>query len=234
MRTYQTVLTALFTSHTVHEHANVIWGSGQINDYFFHILGVREQTSFGVEQALIFAEKCLELLVLNDKQPIFLLVDVIGQSLTKRDEWLAMHQYFAHTIQCLDMIRQQGHRLCSLIYNKAIGGAFIAYGLMADKIFALPDAQVAVMWLEGMSKVTKIDLETLRALSKSSPIFAPGVANFYQLGGVHEVVALEDMPKALCAEHALHDTEDRRAYLGHKRGGRKLAYTVMQKVMADA
>ncbi len=85
---------------------------------------------------------------------------------------------FAHLLECLHLARQQGNVLISLVYNQAIGGSFIAFGMMADRIYALEHAQLAVMWLEGMAKVTKIDIEQLRAISATSPVFAPGVANF--------------------------------------------------------
>lgn len=233
MATLTEVLQAAFSSnYQINEQVQVIFGQGTIEKNNFHIIGVKESTFLGVEQSLVMSEKLLDILSAKSKDPIFLLVDVAGQALTMRDEWLAMHQYFSHLLMTLECLRQQGNKLISLVYNGAIGGGFIAYGLMADTILALPEAKVAVMWLEGMAKVTKISLEKLQELSKTSPVFAPGIDNFLKLGGIHDIVQLTQLPAALlkykdCA------TEDQRAQLGFERGGRKLAYPVINKILGQ-
>jgi malonate decarboxylase gamma subunit len=63
----------------------------------------------------------------------------------------------------------------------------LSFGLMADHIHALPDAQVRVMDLRAMARVTKQPLEKLQALSQSSPVFAPGVANYVAMGAVESL-----------------------------------------------
>ena len=148
-----------------------------------------------------------------------------------RDEWLAMHQYFSHLLMSLECLRAQGNKLISLIYNQAIGGAFIAYGLTADTILALPETKVAVMWLDAMSRVTKIDIHKLQKLSESSPVFAPGVKNFYQLGGITEIVKPEKVADELLKAIVKKENVDIRAQLGYERGGRKCAYPIIQKVL---
>ena len=177
------------------------------------------------------AKHVLELIQSNNKDPIVLLTNVIGQKLSIRDEWLGMYAYFAHLLKCLHLARGNGNKIISIIYNQAIGGSFIAFGMMADRIFALKNTQLAVMWLEGMAKVTKIDIEVLRSISATSPVFAPGVENFKQLGGIHEVLELEDVPQQLLT--ALKETNmtlDNRAELGKKYGGRKMAYDLIQTI----
>ncbi len=227
------VLQAAFGQNfKITEQASVIAGEGKIDQQRFHIVGVQEVTFLGVEQSLLMSEKLIEILDSSSPDPIFLLVDVAGQALTMRDEWLGMHQYFSHLLATLECLRLQGNKLISLVCNEAIGGGFIAYGLMADAILALPEAKIAVMWLEGMSKVTKISLEKLQALSKTSPVFAPGIENFQKLGGIHDIVPLSDLAKALI-KHADQSATDDRAKLGFERGGRKLAYPVFEKVLAN-
>lgn len=230
MHALNDVLKAAFTDYAIAEKDSVIFGKGKIDTLSFHIIGVKENTFLGVQQSLVIAEKLIDILESKSKSPVFLLVDVAGQELAMRDEWLGMHQYFGHILACLSCLRKQKNRLISLIYNQAIGGGFIAYGLMADSILALPDAQVAVMWLEGMSKVTKIPLEKLELLSKASPVFAPGIDNFKQLGGIHDIVNLPDLQKKLLEEAAKTDTHDTRAQLGFERGGRKWAYQILNKI----
>ncbi|QMT61048.1 biotin-independent malonate decarboxylase subunit gamma [Legionella sp. PC997] len=212
------------------ENQSVVYGQGILNNEPIHLLGVKESTFLGVEQALIMAQHLIDILESQSKAPVLLLVDVAGQELTMRDEWLGMQQYFGHLLECLECLRRQGNTLISLVYNQALGGAFIAYGLMADTILALPDAHLAVMWLEGIAKVTKIELSTLEELSKTLPVFAPGVQNFYELGGVHEIVNPSELAAKIEGVIQKNSNKDDRALLGYNRGGRKLAYSIINKV----
>jgi len=141
-----------------------------------------------------------------------------------------MQQYFAHLLEVLECLRIQGNCLVSFVYNQGVGGGFIAFGLMADTILALPDAELAVMWLEGIAKVTKISLEKLQALSKSVPVFAPGANNFYQLGGLHELVPVSELAQRLKAAIIHPEKQDNRAFLGQQRGGRHLAYSIIEQL----
>lgn len=213
------------------EDQSVVYGQGMLNNQMLHILGVKESTFLGAEQALIMAQNVINILESQSKDPILLLVDVSGQQLTMRDEWLGMHQYFGHLLECLECLRLQGNVLISLVYNQALGGAFIAYGLMADTILSLPDAALAVMWLEGIAKVTKIELSTLQELSKTFPVFAPGVQNFYELGGLHEIVDPSQLAEKISLAIQKKNTIDNRALLGSERGGRKLAYSIINEVV---
>ncbi|MCL9684500.1 biotin-independent malonate decarboxylase subunit gamma [Legionella maioricensis] len=227
------VLKGIFgNEYQLAEHHSVVYGQGRIGTQPFHLLGVKEATFLGAEQAMIMAEKIIGLIDAKSPEPLLLLVDVAGQQLSMRDEWLGMHQYFAHLLTSLECLRKQGNKLISLVYNQALGGGFIAYGLMADTILALPDAELAVMWLEGIAKVTKIELSTLQELSKTVAVFAPGVNNFYKLGGLHKIVALPQVASALIQALKNNDCGDRRAKLGEERGGRKLAFPVINKVTA--
>lgn len=213
------------------EEQSVVSGHALLCNQPIHILGVKESTFLGAPQALIMAERVIALLETPSKAPVLLLVDVAGQQLAMRDEWLGLHQYFAHLLECLECLRKHGNRLISLVYNQALGGAFIAYGLMADRIWALPNAQLAVMWLEGIAKVTKIDLSTLQTLSQSLPVFAPGVDNFYKLGGLNDIVPLASLSQQLQKEMVKQDTQDKRASLGQERGGRLYAFPIINKVI---
>ena len=229
------VLQAIFGTHyNLAEAESVVFGHGQINDQSFHLLGVKESTDFGAQQAFIMAERALHILDSTSTDPVLLLVDVTGQQLSMRDEWIGMHQYFSHLLMCLECLRTQGNPLISLIYNQAIGGAFIAYGLTADTILALPEAKVAVMWLDAMARITKLDISELEALSKTSPVFAPGVKNFHQLGGITSIVKPEKVAQALLNAVAKHNTTDLRAQEGYERGGRQCTYPVIQKVLKQS
>ena len=43
------------------------------------------------------------------------------------------------------------------------------------------------MDLPSMSKVTKLSIEVLEEKAKSTPVFAPGLANLAQTGAVHAI-----------------------------------------------
>ena len=224
------VLNKVFDTTHTHIANNIIFGSGTIQTTSFHILGTVESTMLGVDEAMEMAKHVLSI-DKNDSKPIVLLVDVVGQKLSKRDEWLGMYACFAHLLKCLHLARKKGHKLFSLIYNQAIGGSFIAFGLMADRIYALPNATLAVMWLEGMAKVTKIDIDVLKKISETSPVFAPGVDNFKKLGGLHEVLSLDSVGQHII--DVINETDltiDNRAWLGKEYGGRTKAFEIIEKV----
>lgn len=227
----KTVLNTVFNSNKIAVKDQVIHGTGLINEQKFHLLGTTEDTMFGVDESMEMAEQVLKIVKTKETHPILLLVDVIGQKLSPRDEWLGMYACFAHLLKCLHLARQKGHPIISLIYNQAIGGSFIAFGMMADRIYALSHAQLAVMWLEGMSKVTKIDIDVLREISKTSPVFAPGVENFKKLGGLHDVLTLDQVTNKLIETLKEKDLAvDNRAALGKQLGGRTKAYDIIQMI----
>lgn len=229
--TVQEVLQQTFGEHyQIEEKDNVVFGVGDIGSEHFHILGVKESTDFGVAQAFLMAEKVLALIESKSTAPLLLLVDVTGQALSMHDEWIGMHQYFSHLLLCLECLRKAGNLLISLVYNQAIGGAFIAYGLTADVVLALPHATIAVMWLDAMSKVTKLDLALLEKLSQTSPVFAPGAKNFYELGGITKIVELTHVNAELLKLLKQKPTPDERAKLAFERQGRLMTYPVIQAI----
>lgn len=225
------LMSGIFSSHKIEVKNNIVFGSGLIQQQSFNIIGTIEDTNFGVDESMEMAKRVLDLVKQNNKDPILLLTDVLGQKLAVLDEWLGMYAYFAHLLKCLHAARQNGNKMISVVYNQAIGGSFIAFGMMADRIIALKNTQLAVMWLEGMAKVTKIDIEVLRSISQTSPVFAPGVDNFKKLGGIHEVLELEEVAqRVLEILREPNITLDNRAQLGKQYGGRTKAYDLIEMI----
>jgi malonate decarboxylase gamma subunit len=136
----------------------------------------------------------------------------------------------AHLGCCIELARSQKHRVIGLVYDQALSGGFITSGLIADACYALPEAEIRVMRLPAMARVTKIDHERLVALSKSNPVFAPGVENYVAMGGLR---ALWTGDLQACLQLALEDspTQDKRAVDGAARGGRLLAAQVIDRVL---
>jgi malonate decarboxylase gamma subunit len=129
------------------------------------------------------------------------------------------------------MAARQGHRVIVLVYKQAISGGFMAAGMSAPVCFALPDAELRVMDLGAMARITKLPLERLQSLQAQSPVFAPGVKNFWALGIVESV--WDGDPAKHLAE-ALDETKTFKSWreLGRERGGRTMAQTVSQAVVS--
>jgi malonate decarboxylase gamma subunit len=137
----------------------------------------------------------------------------------------------AHLGCCIDLARRQGHRVIGLVYDQALSGGFITSGLIADACYALPEAEIRVMRIPAMARVTKLAEDFLTGLSQTNPVFAPGVQNYVAMGGVR---GLWRGDLAACLRQALVDapTRDERAQDGLDRGGRLLAARVVEQVLA--
>ena len=98
--------------------------------------------------------------------------------------------------------------MIGLVYDQALSGGFITSGLIADACYALPEAEIRVMRIPAMARVTKLPEDVLTALSQSNPVFAPGVQNYVAMGGVRALWQ-GDLPAALREALAHAATDDR-------------------------
>ena len=227
-----TLLDALFPrGHAITVADSVLTGIATTDDGEVTVIGTTDKIEVGVDHALVLAETVLASTAAHPQRPIVMLVDTAGQRLARRDELLGINGYFAHLAQTLDLARRRGARLVTLVYGESVSGGFLSFGLMADHIHALPDAQVRVMDLRAMARVTKQPLEKLQALSQSSPVFAPGVENYVAMGAVQSVWQ-GDLAQALLDALRAPAGGDRRAQRGAERGGRTLAARVAAQVAA--
>jgi malonate decarboxylase gamma subunit len=182
--------------------------------------------------ALRQARFVLDTIATQPGRAILLLIDTQGQQLRRHDELLGINRAMAHLGCCIDQARRLGHAVIALVYDQALSGGFITSGLIADACDALPEAEIRVMRIPAMARVTKLPEAFLTALSQSNPVFAPGVENYVRMGGVRKVwrgdlrIGLRD---ALAT--APSGTDDRAAD-GFARGGRLLASTVIARVLA--
>lgn len=198
------------------------------------LIGTRERAAIDSALALRIAEAVLAVVQADAgraPRPIVFLADTQGQALSRHEELLCLNGYFAHIARCVDLARRRGHRLVTLIRGEAVSGGFLAFGMLADRICALPGAEVRVMDLRAMARVTKIALERLEALAQRSPVFAPGADNYWRMGGVHDIWdEADDWPQRLAQALAGDDADDDRARLGTQRGGRALAAEIADLV----
>ena len=229
---WQDLTHALFgDAHSIARSGDVISGTARLQGQTVSVVGTTDHAAIGVDTALAQAHAILETVQNHPGRAILLLVDPQGQRLRHRDELLCINRYMAHLGCCVDLARRSGHRVVGLVYDQALSGGFITSGLMADACHALPEAEIRVMRLPAMSRVTKISEDVLEALSLSNPVFAPGVANYVAMGGIQSLWA-SDLQARLLEALADGNVVDQRAALGAARGGRKLAAQVTQRVLA--
>ncbi|MCD7097859.1 biotin-independent malonate decarboxylase subunit gamma [Stenotrophomonas sp. MMGLT7] len=217
--------------HAIRREDDVLAGAATTAAGEVTVIGTANKLEVGVDHALALAATVLASTREHPRRPIVMLADTAGQRLSRRDELLGINGYFAHLAKSLELARRRGARLVTLVYGESVSGGFLSFGLMADHIHALPEAQVRVMDLRAMARVTKQPLEKLQALSESSPVFAPGVENYVRMGAV-ESVWEGDLAAALLAALAAPVDGDQRRALGAERGGRTLARDVAAAVAA--
>ncbi len=234
--TWQQLLAALFgDAHDVVCENDFLRGSAEFEGGQLAVVGTAHHAEIGVELALAQARAVLDTIRDHPGRPLLLLVDTQGQRLRRRDELLHIARYMAHLGKCLALARKQGHPVIGLVYEQALSGGFITSGLMADDCHALEHAEIRVMRLPAMARVTKIDEARLTELAESNPVFAPGVGNYLAMGGVKslwqgDAEALRGHLRRALAERS---TTDRRATDGAARGGRTMAAAVAREVLEE-
>lgn len=231
---WNTLAATLFgTADTLTLDGDFLHGTVDFDGQPLTIAGTTHHAPIGVRLALAQARVLLDTIARHPGRPVLLLIDTQGQQLRRRDELLGINRAMAHLGMTIDLARRRGHRVLGLVYDQALSGGFITSGLIADACDALPEAEIRVMRIPAMSRVTKLPEAMLESLSRSNPVFAPGVENYVAMGGVRRLWR-GDLREAL--RQALNDApvEDRRAIDGAERGGRQLAASVMQRVLDAA
>jgi malonate decarboxylase gamma subunit len=228
------LLSALFPSgHAVRQEGDFLAGEAGVAGNTIAVFGTANHAAIGIELAFALADFILQVVREHPGRPILLLVDTQGQRLRHRDELLGINAYMAHLAKCIELARRTGHRVVSLVYGRAVSGGYITGGMMADACFALTDAEISVMNLPAMARVTKIPQEKLEELAKNSPVFAPGAKNYFKMGALDSLWS-GNLAEALAAALRDGSTQDRRRELGAERGGRNLALGVAERVKGDA
>jgi len=231
MMDWQTLCDTLFPQgHDIVEKNYFLSGGATVDGQQVSVIGTTGHTDIGIEIALAQASAILATMRDFPQRPLIILVDTQGQRLRHRDEMLGINHYMAHLGKCIDLARRRGHAVIGLVYDQALSGGFITSGLMADACYALPEAEIRVMGLPAMARITKVPEEVLVELAKSNPVFAPGPENYLRMGGIE---ALWQNQLATCLANALRqvDIHDKRSERGLERGGRKLAQPVAQAVL---
>ena len=228
---WRTLVDHLFgAGHAVASDGDLLRGTAELDGRTIAVVGTTNHAPIGVALALAQARVVLDTIENHPGRPMLLLIDTQGQQLRRRDELLGINRAMAHLGCAIDLARRRGHRVIGLVYDQALSGGFITSGLIADACHALPDAEIRVMRIPAMARVTKISEERLTELSTSSPVFAPGVANYVAMGGVRSLWS-GDLARALRDALVTAPRDDVRAVDGAARGGRRLAAAVIQRVL---
>jgi malonate decarboxylase gamma subunit len=236
------ILLRLFgpAGYSISAEGPFIYGTAVVGGGESVVIGVGGHSAIDSRLALSISHAVLNTLrddiaLTGRPRPIIFLIDTQGQELSRHEEVIGLNGYFAHIARCIELARRQRHRLLSVIHGDAVSGAFLSFGMMADRVCALPSAQVRVMDLEAIARVTKIARERLEELAASSPVFAPGANNFWSMGAIHEIWGPDDnWNSRLCSALEQCDFEDNRAELGFKRGGRRMSINIVRAVMDSA
>jgi malonate decarboxylase gamma subunit len=231
---WNTLATRLFgAEHDIKADGDLLQGTAWFDGKPIAVVGTHAHAPIGVRLALAQAQVVLDTMRQHPGQPILLLIDTQGQQLRRRDELLGINRAMAHLGMSIDLARRRGHRVIGLVYDQALSGGFITSGLIADACYALPEAEIRVMRIPAMSRITKLPEARLQELSQANPVFAPGVENYVAMGGVRSLWE-GDLKAALRDALAHTPVEDQRALDGERRGGRRLAAAVAQRVLDAA
>ncbi|WP_242346973.1 biotin-independent malonate decarboxylase subunit gamma [Anaeromyxobacter terrae] len=227
------LLGALFPAgHAVREEDGIVRGAARTAAGDVAVLGSAGGAEVGVEAALALAGEVLRVVREHPGRPIVVLVDTRGQRMTRRDEVLGLNGYLGHLAACVELARRRGHRLVAVVSGDAVSGGVLPLGFMADAIHAVEGAHPWVMSLPAMARVTKLPLERLEELSRSSAVLAPGLDGFVRLGAL-EPAWEPPLSERLAAALSRPVGPDRRAELGLERGGRLLAAAVARRVSGE-
>ncbi|TCR73389.1 biotin-independent malonate decarboxylase subunit gamma [Rhizobium sp. BK376] len=219
--------------HSITFENEFFYGAGSLQEKQISIIGTRERALIGVDLALRIASQIVVVMRDHPGSTILLLIDTAGQKMSRRDELLGLNGYIAHVAKCLEVARRRGHKILGLVSGEAVSAGFLSTSMLADACYALPGAEVRVMNLKAMSRVTKIPVERLELLSERSPVFAPGVSNYFAMGAIAEIWD-GDLSTALVeALGADLGSADRRRQYGEERRGRSLAKIVSDRVRYD-
>ena len=231
--TLDSILASVFPEgHAVVRDGGLVLGRGRSVGREIEVIGVADRTALGVDEAARLSNYVLDVIQRGARDPILVLVDSDSQRMSKRDELLGLNEFLAHLAKCLILADTLGHPTIGLVYGYTAAGAFIATALATRALVALPGAEPAVMDLPSMSRVTKLALDVLQEKSKTTPVFAPGLANLTQTGAVARTLdpdgSLAEQLSGLLA--GLSDTRDTRDRLGKERQGRPKAADIAERV----
>jgi malonate decarboxylase gamma subunit len=208
----------------------LVAGEANLGGETIAVLGTTNHAFVGADEALVLSGKLLDVVEQHPGRTILMLVDNSGQRMSLSEELLVLPESISHLLRAQQLARSTGSKLVAALYGPAVAGGFIAFGMLADRIIAVPGAEPSVMKLEAISRVTKMPLEKLESLAKTVSVFAPGCENFFKMGGVYEIWN-DDFSGRLQRLLKTDISQDLRAQIGRERGGRASAQDVIDEIL---
>jgi malonate decarboxylase gamma subunit len=215
---------------------NTLQGSGNTPAGDVAIVGISDGAPVGIDNTLVLAGHVLSIIGAGGNMPIVVLIDAAIQKMARRDELLGLPEYFGHLYKVLVLAGLRGHRTIAVLYGPAAGGSLIAAALAVQSLVTVPGGEPSVMDLPSIARVTKLPLPKLQQMAKATPIFAPGIDNYFLTGAVEEKwdpkKPLADQLASLMKKPA--DAQDRRDKIGFERKGRLQAVKIAERVAMEA
>jgi len=200
------------------------------------VVGVVDGTPLGVDGALTLAQSILDVVLSGQRRALVVLVDTSSQNMARRDELLGLNEYLAHLSKCLALAAIHGFPTIGVLYGHAAAGAFISTALSTQILIAVEGAYPSVMDLPSISRVTKLRLDELEAMAKTTPIFAPGLEPLIATGAIAEKWEAGELAVQLKSllQRPSQGFQDHRDEIGLERNGRVLARDIADRVMREA
>ena len=145
-----------------------------------------------------------------------------GQRLRHRDELLGINRYMAHLGDASSWRAGAGIACSGWCTTRRCRGGFITPRLMADACYALPEAEIRVMRLPAMARVTKLDEQSWPSCRRATRCSRRACDNYVAMGAVRSLWR-GDLRAELAAALDGEPGRDRRAEDGAARGGRRQA-----------
>ena len=235
--TIHDILASLFPDgHAVWVRDGLLGGRGMLPDGMaLSVIGIDGAKPLGIDDAARLSRMVLDAVGERKDRAILVLVDSGSQRMSKRDELLGLSEFLSHLASCLLYADLHGLPTIGLLYGHTAAGAFIASALSTRVLTALPGASPAVMDLPSMSRVTKLSMDVLQEKAKSTPVFAPGLANLARMGAVALTLSptqplAAQMQAILAPLHASDAATDTRDVHGKADGGRPKAADIAERV----
>jgi malonate decarboxylase gamma subunit len=210
--------------------SGVITGRALVGSSELSILGTVSGSSLNESTALTLSRSVLQTVRDASKRPMLFLVDWCSEVDDGNLDLRELTRSLAHLASCVDLARRSGFPSISIAVGDAAGSAYLSYGLMADRAFAIADASVRFMGLAAIAEATSLSHELLTQFAVRSPIIAPGVENYWRIGALD---AVWSHPTPLLLKNAIEDisdSRDRRSAQGVLRGGRTEAARIAATV----
>lgn len=237
--TLDEIFSSLFpTGHNAVRGAHgTLHGTGRLDGIGdIALIGIIDHAPLSVDGAILLSGHVLDVIQKSSGRPIVVLVDTDSQNMTRRDELLGLYEFLGHLAKSLMLAAATGHRTVGILYGHAAAGALISTALATQYLAAIPGAEPSVMDLPSISRVTKLSLDQLQELAKSTPVFAPGLDPLFSVGAVttkwDAAKPLSDQLVAVLRSPA--KSLDGRDKLGFERKGRLLAVRIADRVEKEA